>query len=186
MTIREFANITRNDRNGQISEMKKAGLIADLGDNVEAYFIALGIIDDDSMHCFTPHDESLSFSFKSSPDRLWGPGILSWGGPTSQHDLSDASLKQKASQGAKITKRLLNRDFATSLANLYPSVSQSFEYTEALGHRTLRYPQLFIKIGAHSDEAQARLVESRGLDDYRSLLAIYFCNTSKALNVDQA
>ena len=63
MTIREFANITRNDRNGQISEMKKAGLIADLGDNVEAYFIALGIIDDDSMHCFTPHDESLSFSF---------------------------------------------------------------------------------------------------------------------------
>ena len=47
MTIREFANITRNDWNNQISEMKKEGLITDLHDDVEAYYIVLGIMDDD-------------------------------------------------------------------------------------------------------------------------------------------
>lgn len=184
MTIREFANITRNDWNNQISEMKKEGLITDLHDDVEAYYIVLGIMDDDFTHCFTPYNDSLSFSFKSNPNELWGPGILSWGGPTSKHDISDASLKQKAVQGEKIAKRLLNRDFTTSLANLYPSVSQNFEHIEPLGHRGLRYSQMFVKIGANSDEVQARLVRLHGSDNYRDLLQIYFCNTSKTLNVD--
>ena len=104
--------------------------------------------------------------------------------PTSEHDISDASLKQKAVQGEKIAKRLLNRDFTTSLANLYPSVSQNFEYIESLGCRGLRYSQMFVKIGANSDEVQARLVRLHGSDNYRDLLRIYFCNTSKTLNVD--